>query len=249
MQSRVERAAQARKGVRSRHAVKGHEIGYTTDPASGKIHMTGSMMTQLSAGERLEDGIRRENVRYSKIAGRGRRNLLFLIDTSGSMLSTERLAIVKGCVVSLLEDAYVKRIRVALVGYGGARARLILPFTASPEMAARRIEEMKGGGSTPLVQALGIAGSFADTIQDESLEIILLSDGRYDRSRTGRETRQIREFGEYCRKKKIPISLIDSGSGGKTAAGRAMQLAARLHALYRPIEDLRADAILQDERS
>ena len=65
----------------------------------------------------------------------------------------------------------------------------------------------------------GFAGFLADTIQDESLEIILLSDRRYDRSHTGRETRQIREFGEYCRKKKIPI------------------------------EDLCADAILQDERS
>ncbi len=238
---RVERARNARRGVKLKAAEKGHIVGVTMSAASGRVHLPGSIAAQLSQGESTADGIREDNIRYQKIAGRGRRNILFLMDTSGSMLSADRLAWVKGCVVSLLEDAYVKRIRVAVIGYGGGGASLVLPFTSSPELAASRISEMKGGGTTPLAQALGIAGSLIERMPDEAISITLLSDGRYDRNRTGLETKQIRGFGEFCFKKKIPIVLIDAGAGNRTAKQRAALLARMLHAKYRPLESMRAD--------
>lgn len=67
------------------------------------------MVSQLAAGASLHDGIREEFIRYNKIAAKGRRSIIFLVDTSGSMLSEMRLAFVKGAVVSLLKDAYIAR--------------------------------------------------------------------------------------------------------------------------------------------
>lgn len=238
---RVRRAQEARKGPRMSGAHKGHVIGATTNPASRRVHLPGSIVAQLSQGLDLADGIMPESLRYQKVAGRGRRNYLFIIDSSGSMVADDRLAKVKGCVISLLESAYAKRVRVAIIGYGGTTARLVLPFTSSSELAAERIGEMRGGGSTPLVDALGLAGNLIDRMRDEDLSVYLLSDGRYNRNATGRETWQIREFGDFCKVRDIPVTLIDAGTDTKTARRRSAFLANMLHATYRRLDDLRVE--------
>ena len=235
---RVERARSARKGARLRHAEKGHSVGVTADPASGRVHAAGSILAELSSGGDLREGVREENIRYQKIAGRGRRNILFMIDASSSMLTEERLSYVKGCVVSLLEDAYVKRTRAAVIAFGGGGARLVCPFTSSAELAASKIRVMPGGGSTPLVPALGIAASLLDRMEGEAVRILLLSDGRYDRTKAGGESARIREFGALCARRKIPVTLIGSGSGNRTAVKRMLLLSGWLGAKYRPLRAL-----------
>ena len=235
---RVERARIARKGVRSRKIANGHCIGATRDSSSGELHIVGSIIAQLEQGLDFGSGLDEGSVRYRKVAGRGRRNMLFVVDTSGSMLSDERLAQVKGCVISLLQDAYVRRTRVAIVGFGGARARLVLPFTSSPEMAARRIGIMKGGGGTPLVDALGIAAGLIDQLDGEPAEVVLLSDGRYNRGDASAE-RRLRAFGAFCKRNRVPVHLIDVGTGKKTSSRRVALLASKIKADLRTLDDLR----------
>ena len=238
---RVEQAIQARRGVKSKSAKKGRSIGYTRNPSSGEVHVVGSIVAQLMADANLENGVSEEHVRYRKIAGRGRRNILFVVDTSGSMIGAGRLALAKGCVISLLSDAYVTRTRVALICYGGAKATLVLPFTSSVEMAAQRIDNAKGGGATPLLEALELAIRLIDSVENEPVEVVVLSDGGYSRPRGMQTDKIIFRFGEYCQKFGIPIHFVDSGRGGRTAKRRAEWLAKTLHADYRTLEDLRVD--------
>ena len=201
----------------------------------------GSVQTQISQGDDLSAGIRRQNLRYCKVSGRGRRNYLFIIDTSGSMIKDDRFSKVKGCVISLLESSYSRRIRVAAISYGGGKARFELPFTSSSELAAERISNLKGGGSTPLIPALEIAGNLIDRMRDEDISVYILSDGRYDRHSTGRENWQISKFGNFCHALKIPVTLINAGRTNKTSIKRTTLLASKLHASYYQLEDLRMD--------
>ncbi|MBO6163495.1 MAG: VWA domain-containing protein, partial [Lachnospiraceae bacterium] len=209
-------------------------------PTSGRIHLPGSIQSQLALGTDLTEGILPDSLRFQKIAGRGRINLLFLIDTSGSILADHRFANVKGYIISLLENSYARKIHVAIIRYGGGTASLELPFTTSAELAAKKIEGLRGGGSTPLIPALGIAAGILDRMKEEHVHIYLLSDGRYDRSRTGHENRQIREFGSRCRAGDVPVTFINAGAATRTARARSAFLARLLQAECIPLEDLRA---------
>lgn len=237
--NRVERARIARKGAKAGQVdSRGHCVGSTRNAASGKIHVVDSVVARIANRRGPKDALDKDDLRYWKIAGRAQRTLVFVVDTSGSMLTNERLAQVKGCVVSLLEDAYVSRARVALIGCGGTRARLVLPFTSSAELASQSIDKMKGGGATPLVGALGIAAHLIAGLDGAPAEVVLLSDGRYNRRGT-QSTRQLRAFGAFCKRNRTAIHLVDAGSGGKTAKRRTMLLASLLQADFRTLEDLR----------
>src|SRR5262249_52610638 len=76
------------------------------------------------------------------------RNLIFLVDTSGSMNSPNRLPLYKSS-LKLLVEQLTRRDRVALVAYAGS-AGLVLPSTPGDQKEAilRAIDRLSVGGST-----------------------------------------------------------------------------------------------------
>ncbi len=85
--------------------------------------------------------IREPDLRYKVREKRIGRNILFVVDASGSMGADERMMETKAAILSLLIDAYQKRERVGLIVFGGREARVALPFTRSVEMAQRYLTQ------------------------------------------------------------------------------------------------------------
>lgn len=92
----------------------------------------------------------REKVREKRIGN----TILFLVDASGSMGVQKRMIEAKTAVFSLLQDAYKKRDRVALMTFRGKNAEMLLPPTRSIDLAYKMLREIKTGGRTPLAGAL-----------------------------------------------------------------------------------------------
>ena len=80
--------------------------------------------------------------------------LLFLVDASGSLGVRRRMSTVKGAILSMLRDSYVKRDRIGLMAFRRDSADMILPPTKSVEYSYKRLEELPTGGKTPLGEAL-----------------------------------------------------------------------------------------------
>src|SRR6185436_117083 len=76
------------------------------------------------------------------------RNLVFLLDVSGSMMPPDKLPLVQSA-MRMLVDALSERDRVAIVVYAGASG-LVLPSTPGTDKAtiARAIADLRPGGST-----------------------------------------------------------------------------------------------------
>jgi len=83
--------------------------------------------------------------------------ILFVVDASWSMAGAQRMEATKGAIMSLLVDAYQKRDRVGLVTFQKEESRLVLPFTASVELAQTALRHLPVGGKTPLSAGLMLA--------------------------------------------------------------------------------------------
>ncbi|HEY1421602.1 MAG TPA: magnesium chelatase subunit D family protein [Candidatus Dormibacteraeota bacterium] len=132
------------------------------------------------AGERLK--LEREDLRQ-KVRERKIGNLIvFVVDASASMDAEQRMAATKGAILSLLQDAYVRRDRVAVVIFKNRTAEVVLRPTSSVSLARRRLERLSVGGTTPLTHGLmaGYKVVKTELLRDPTIRplLVLISDGR-----------------------------------------------------------------------
>ena len=132
------------------------------------------------AGERLklERVDLRQKVRERKIGNL----IVFVVDASASMDAEQRMAATKGAILSLLQDAYVRRDRVAVVIFKNRTAEVVLRPTSSVSLARRRLEKLSVGGTTPLTHGLmaGYKVVKTELLRDPTIRplLVLISDGR-----------------------------------------------------------------------
>ncbi|MEJ2428784.1 MAG: VWA domain-containing protein [Deltaproteobacteria bacterium] len=108
--------------------------------------------------------------------------LLFLLDASGSMGANRRMVLTKGIILSIVNNAYHKRDRIALLAFRAAQTDLLLPFTRSPQVAKCHLRGLAVGGKTPLGLGLKEAGIL---LRGENLKngkvkplLVVVSDGK-----------------------------------------------------------------------
>ena len=123
--------------------------------------------------------IRPSDIRIRRYDQPSDRLLVFAVDASGSA-AMARMAEAKGAVEILLAEAYARRDHVALIGFRGAGAEILLPPTRSLVQTKRRLAGLPGGGATPLAAGLREAAGLARQARQRGLSpaLVLLTDGR-----------------------------------------------------------------------
>lgn len=177
--------------------------------------------------------VRPSDFRVRRMKPRAQATTIFAVDASGSS-ALHRLAEAKGAVELLLADCYVRRDRVAVVSFRGARAELLLAPTRSLVRAKRALAGLPGGGGTPLASALDAARELAVAVrrQGGTPAIVLLTDGRAnvarDGSNAGAESDAL-EAARALRAEGARAVLIDTAP---RPSARARDLAAQMGAVY-----------------
>jgi magnesium chelatase subunit ChlD-like protein len=106
----------------------------------------------------------------------------FVLDCSGSMLSNRRLALAKGLLVALFDQARAARSRVALVCFGGDGADVRFGPAVPRWWNERWLAPVGGGGGTPLTLGIDTAATLLERAARlrpaQQRWLWVLSDGR-----------------------------------------------------------------------
>ncbi len=134
--------------------------------------------------------ITREDLRIQRRVQHRATTTIFAIDASGSQ-AMHRLAEAKGAVELLLSDCYARRDRVAVIGFRGDAAQLLLAPTRSLVRAKRQLAGLLGGGGTPLADGIDAATALAASVRRGGATplVVLLTDGRANIARGGKPGR------------------------------------------------------------
>jgi Ca-activated chloride channel family protein len=144
---------------------------------------------------------------------RPRANLVFLIDTSGSMEPSNRLPLVKQSLAMLLSQLQPED-RVAIVTYAGQAGTTLEPTAVSEKakiLAA--IERLEARGSTAGAEGIRQAYALAEQNFDSKgvNRVILATDGDFNVGITNRD--ELKGFVERQREKGIFLSVLGVGIG------------------------------------
>ena len=141
------------------------------------------------------------------------RNLVFLLDVSGSMSDPDKLPLVQSA-MRLLVDALNERDRVAIVVYAGASG-LALPSTPGTEKAtiARAIAELEAGGSTNGAEGIRLAYNVARQhfIRGGVNRVVLATDGDFNVGVTSQDA--LVRLIEQERESGVFLSVLGVGTG------------------------------------
>jgi magnesium chelatase subunit D len=118
-----------------------------------------------------------------KVRERAARALVvFVVDASGSVMSGRQMLETKRGLLSLIEEAYRTRDRVAVVVFRGESASVYVEPTRDHPMARRAVSRLTVGGNTPLAHGLVEAYELVERERrrDETLYplVVVLSDGQ-----------------------------------------------------------------------
>jgi Ca-activated chloride channel family protein len=141
------------------------------------------------------------------------RNLVFLIDTSGSMGPPNRLPLLQSS-LKLLVEQLTARDRVAIVAYAGS-AGLVLPSTAGNEKATieRAIDNLHAGGSTNGGEGITLAYRVAEEnlLKGGVNRVILGTDGDFNVGITNRD--DLVRLIEEKRRTGVFLTILGFGMG------------------------------------
>ncbi len=182
--------------------------------------------------------VKREDIRLRRFEAPQETVAIFVVDASGSA-ALHRLAEAKGAVELLLADCYVRRDRVALIGFRGRAAEVLLPPTASLVRAKRSLAGLPGGGGTPLAAGLDAAREMAVACRRAGRTplIVLLTDGRANVARDGtggrpQAEKDALESAQPLRLAGVPALLVDTAPRPQPFA---KDVAAAMGARYLPL--------------
>lgn len=246
---RSKQAGRGSAGLR-KSLTRGRPIGARPGkPGSGaRLHLVETLRAaapwqklRRSPGQGIQ--VRAQDFRIRRFAEKSESTLIFVVDASGSA-AAERMAEAKGAVELLLAEAYVKRTQVALAGFRGGSAEILLPPTRSLVRAKRELAEMAGGGGTPLAAGIEAGQVLAESERGRGRTpfVVLMTDGRANVSRDGQMGRAAADDDARVAARRMAATGIKSVVIDIAARPRndARQLAAAMGADYAALP--RADA-------
>ncbi len=165
------------------------------------------------------------------------RTIVVCVDLSGSMGAEQRAVAATGAVLGLLGDAYERRDRVALVGFHGDGAEILVSPTSSIEVARNRLDRVTTGGATPLANGIrtGLDVAVAASQAGGSALLVLLTDGRATGSPDAVDL-AMAAAGEV-RRRGVAAMVLDCERGG-VRLGLAARLAEAMGARHVAVDDL-----------
>ena len=185
-------------------------------------------VTQYVATDRLEIKKKHEAINAQP-------KVVFLIDSSGSMLKDKAISYVKGLVNKTIQQG--RKTGFAIIAIHHSKAQTLLPFSREAHKMEEALSRLPIGGKTNMIAGFDQLNQLVNPAQRLNTQVFIMTDGRFNTGASGSvldETvraglRQLRGFSS--------VTVVDSEQG-LVRLGLARGFAQKIGSHYQSIEQV-----------
>lgn len=183
-----------------------------------------------SVKHQLLNGVFQE--KFKPEHSRAEANIIFLLDTSGSMAANQQMGYVKGMIEQTLKKQRHKKIRYAMILLEGETAKICQPFTQNQQLISQFNYGLRNRGKTNLGAAFIKVQELSRSLDKSSVQLFAFTDGK---ANVGDGENAPFEYALQCYKKhvgsRIRSTIVDTEQG-MVRIGKARELAGKLGVRY-----------------
>lgn len=200
---------------------KGLPVAVKTTPVSGNDYKTRDLLATVT--NYLVTG--RPDVQYQRKASKAALSLLFLIDSSGSMIKDRQIAYIKGIIAETVTRYQHKRLRYGAVALTQGDAQLVSHYTTDADCFIQQISRLSSGGKTNLKAGLQLIQQMQPA---DKTQLYIFTDGKIN---TGGNLQEAAIYFKQHLRGLHATTVVDIESGF-VKLGRAAELAKTIGANY-----------------
>jgi len=161
-------------------------------------------------------------------------HLLFMVDSSGSMLKDKMVAYAKGLVEKYANEAPGKKPLFSLISLFDGDAELLQEATSDINAFQEALAAMQTGGKTNITAAFKLIKGLKNRCQTADISLVIVTDAKFNSSQDNPFDEAVLACQTYC-KGIQNIKVIDAEKG-RVKLGLAAKFAAKIKAKYEPLE-------------
>ncbi|SFW35024.1 vWA domain-containing protein [Chitinophaga sancti] len=157
-------------------------------------------------------------IKYQRKAFKSSLSLLFLIDSSGSMIKDRQIAYIKGVIAQTITQHRHKRLRYGAVALSQGAAQLVSHYTTDSDRFIQSIGLLSSGGKTNLKAGLQLIEQLQPT---KHVQLYIFTDGKINVGGS------LQEAGIYFKQhlRELGATTVVNIESGFVKLGRAAELA------------------------
>ncbi|WP_343669345.1 VWA domain-containing protein [Chitinophaga sp.] len=192
-----------------------------TTPVTGNDYKTrdllGTVTNYLLTGQPV--------IKYQRKASKAALSLLFLIDSSGSMIRDRQIAYIKGVIAQTIAQHQHKRLRYGAVALAQGDAQLVSHYTTDVTRFIQSIAQLSSGGKTNLKAGLQLIQQMQPS---DKTQLYIFTDGKINAGGS------LHELAAYFKQhlRALSTTTVVNIECGFVKLGRAAELAKVIGATY-----------------
>lgn len=177
-------------------------------------------------------------LKYKAAVSKSEVRMLFLIDSSSSMLQNKQMAFVKGVIEQTTFQYKNKKINYAAIALTSGAAKVVSHLTSNTGELLSSIEQLRTGGKTNLKAGLKLVHQLlkGEGTKNKSHHLFILTDGQINAGESENPFQESVAFYKTFLKQLVHTTIVDM-ERGFVKLGFAKQLANQLHSHYQLSND------------
>ena len=164
---------------------------------------------------------------------KSQKHLIFLLDSSGSMLKDNIVAYAKGLIEKYIETETRFKPLFSLITLYNGTAELIHDSSTNKEELIEKLNTLQTGGKTNIIPAFQKVKSLTSSSKNIDSELIIVTDGKFNTDQENAIEEAVLAYQTYC--KSVQNLTVVDAERGVVKLALAKQFASKVKADYEPL--------------